>query len=77
MKMRLASDGDLRLVLSDDFETDEGPDLHLVLSPVVDIARDPRWGRIEETFGEDPFLVSRMGVAAVLGMMAEIVVAPE
>ena len=27
---------------------------HLVLSPVVDVARDPRWGRIEETFGEDP-----------------------
>lgn len=42
--------------------------VHLVLSPVVDIARDPRWGRIEETFGEDPFLVSQMGVAAVLGL---------
>lgn len=40
----------------------------LVLSPVVDIARDPRWGRIEETFGEDPFLVSEMGVAAVEGL---------
>ena len=40
---------------------------HLVLSPVVDVARDPRWGRIEETFGEDPYLVSEMGVAAVLG----------
>jgi len=38
-----------------------------VLAPVVDVARDPRWGRIEETFGEDPFLVSRMGVAAVRG----------
>ena len=33
----------------------------LVLSPVVDVARDPRWGRIEETFGEDPYLVSRDG----------------
>lgn len=40
----------------------------LVLSPVVDIVRDPRWGRIEETFGEDPFLVSEMGVAAVEGL---------
>ncbi|MEW4449440.1 glycoside hydrolase family 3 N-terminal domain-containing protein [Qipengyuania sp. JC766] len=40
----------------------------LVLSPVVDIVRDPRWGRIEETWGEDPFLVSEMGVAAVEGM---------
>ncbi|MBN2573276.1 MAG: glycoside hydrolase family 3 C-terminal domain-containing protein [Deltaproteobacteria bacterium] len=38
-----------------------------VLAPVVDVARDPRWGRIEETFGEDPFLVCRMAVAAVNG----------
>jgi len=40
----------------------------LVLSPVVDIARDPRWGRIEETFGEDPCLVSELSVAAVEGL---------
>ena len=40
----------------------------LVLSPVVDIVRDPRWGRIEETFGEDPCLVGEMGVAAVEGL---------
>tara|TARA_B100000378_G_scaffold234446_1_gene200611 strand:+ start:106974 stop:109361 length:2388 start_codon:yes stop_codon:yes gene_type:complete len=40
----------------------------LVLSPVVDIVRDPRWGRIEETWGEDPYLVSEMGVAAVEGL---------
>ncbi|NJC34138.1 beta-glucosidase [Sphingomonas jejuensis] len=40
----------------------------LVLSPVVDIARDPRWGRIEETFGEDPHLCAEMGVAAVEGL---------
>jgi beta-glucosidase len=38
-----------------------------VLSPVIDLGRDPRWGRIEETYGEDPYLVSRMGVAAVRG----------
>jgi beta-glucosidase len=38
-----------------------------VLSPVIDLGRDPRWGRIEETYGEDPYLVSRLGVAAVLG----------
>jgi beta-glucosidase len=38
-----------------------------VLAPVVDVARDPRWGRIEETYGEDPYLVSRMGVAAIRG----------
>src|ERR1700735_4033586 len=38
------------------------------LTPVVDVARDPRWGRIEETFGEDPYLVGEMGVAAVEGL---------
>ncbi len=38
-----------------------------VLSPVVDLGRDPRWGRIEETYGEDPYLVARFGVAAVRG----------
>lgn len=38
-----------------------------VLSPVVDLGRDPRWGRIEETYGEDPYLVSRMGAAAIVG----------
>ncbi len=38
------------------------------LTPVVDVARDPRWGRIEETFGEDPFLVGELGVAAVEGL---------
>ncbi|MEY2853144.1 MAG: hypothetical protein RL030_276, partial [Pseudomonadota bacterium] len=42
--------------------------VQLALSPVVDIARDPRWGRIEETFGEDPYLVGEMGVAAVEGL---------
>jgi beta-glucosidase len=42
--------------------------IHQVLSPVVDVARDPRWGRIEETFGEDPYLVGEMGVAAVQGL---------
>jgi beta-glucosidase len=37
-------------------------------TPVLDLARDPRWGRTEETYGEDPYLVSRMGVAAVQGL---------
>ena len=36
-----------------------------VLAPVVDIVRDPRWGRTEETLGEDPFLISRLAVAQV------------
>lgn len=41
--------------------------VHQVLAPVVDVARDPRWGRIEETYGEDPYLAARIGVAAVRG----------
>lgn len=36
-----------------------------VLAPVVDVVRDPRWGRTEETMGEDPFLISRLAVAQV------------
>jgi len=41
--------------------------VQLVLAPVVDVGRDPRWGRIEETYGEDPYLVGALGVAAVRG----------
>ncbi len=41
---------------------------HQTLAPVVDVVRDARWGRVEETFGEDPYLVSRMGVAYVRGL---------
>ncbi len=43
----------------------------MVLAPVVDVARDPRWGRLEETYGEDPFLVSQLGVAAVRGFQGD------
>ncbi len=42
-----------------------------LFSPVLDIARDPRWGRTEETYGEDPYLVSRMGVAAIEGLQGD------
>jgi beta-glucosidase len=38
---------------------------HFVLGPNLDLARDPRWGRTEETYGEDPYLVSRIGVAVI------------
>jgi beta-glucosidase len=41
------------------------------LSPTINIARDPRCGRTEETYGEDPFLCSRMAVAYVRGMQGE------
>jgi beta-glucosidase len=44
---------------------------HQALTPVVDVARDPRWGRVEETYGEDPYLVSRLGIAAVQGFQGD------
>jgi beta-glucosidase len=44
---------------------------HHALTPVVDVAREPRWGRVEETYGEDPYLVSRLGVAAVRGFQGD------
>jgi beta-glucosidase len=44
---------------------------HHVLAPVLDLARDPRWGRMEETYGEDPYLVARMAVAAIQGFQGE------
>ncbi len=40
-------------------------------APNVNIFRDPRWGRGQETYGEDPFLTSRMGVAFVTGMQGD------
>jgi len=45
--------------------------VHQGLAPVLDVARDPRWGRVEETFGEDPYLVAKMGVAYVKGLQGE------
>jgi beta-glucosidase len=38
------------------------------LAPVLDIARDPRWGRIEETYGEDPYLASELGCAYIAAL---------
>lgn len=52
-------------------EDTRGRGAHQALGPVVDVARDPRWGRVEETFGEDPYLVSRMGIAAVRGFQGD------
>jgi beta-glucosidase len=40
-------------------------------SPNINIFRDPRWGRGQETYGEDPFLTSRIGVAFVTGMQGD------
>ncbi len=44
---------------------------HQGLAPVLDVAREPRWGRCEETFGEDPLLISHFGVAYVRGLQGE------
>lgn len=44
---------------------------HQALTPVVDVARDPRWGRVEETFGEDPYLVTQLGMASVRGFQGD------
>ena len=44
---------------------------HQALTPVVDVARDPRWGRVEETYGEDPFLNTQFGIAAVRGFQGD------
>jgi len=41
------------------------------LSPVLDVVRDPRWGRLEETFGEDPYLIAKMGIAYVKGLQGD------
>jgi beta-glucosidase len=41
---------------------------HFVLSPVIDVCRDPRWGRVEETYGEDPYLNGILSCAAVRGL---------
>ncbi len=48
---------------------------HQGLAPVVDVVRDPRWGRTEESFGESPYLVARMGVAYIEGIQENGIVA--
>jgi beta-glucosidase len=50
---------------------------NIALAPVVDIALDPRWGRIEETFGEDPHVCAEMGKAAVLGLSGNTLPLPK
>lgn len=44
---------------------------HHALAPVLDVARDARWGRVEETFGEDPYLAARLGAAYITGIQGE------
>src|SRR4051812_3086324 len=49
--------------------------VHQGLAPVLDVVRDPRWGRVEETIGEDPYLVGTIGTAYVRGLESAGVVA--
>jgi len=51
--------------------------IHWTFAPMVDVSRDPRWGRIAESLGEDPLLASRLGVAMVEGLQGEDPSAPE
>ncbi|MBR4391256.1 MAG: glycoside hydrolase family 3 C-terminal domain-containing protein [Bacteroidales bacterium] len=46
---------------------------HIGYGPVLDIARDPRWSRVEETMGEDPYLSGVLGTAVVKGMQRHVV----
>ena len=45
--------------------------IDMILAPVLDLARDPRWGRVEEDFGEDPYLTGQMGLAYVVGAQGD------
>ncbi|MCX5248374.1 glycoside hydrolase family 3 C-terminal domain-containing protein [Streptomyces sp. NBC_00201] len=49
--------------------------VHQGLAPVLDVVRDPRWGRVEETIGEDPYLVGTIGTAYVRGLESAGIVA--
>jgi beta-glucosidase len=45
--------------------------IDMILAPVLDLAREPRWGRVEEDFGEDPYLTGQLGLAYVQGAQGE------
>lgn len=45
--------------------------VHLVLAPTLGLGREPRWGRVQETYGEDAYLAARNGVAIIKGMQGE------
>ena len=52
-------------------QTEKYSDLLAFWSPTVNMARDPRWGRTPETYGEDPYLTSRIGVSFVKGLQGD------
>ena len=50
---------------------------HIGYGPILDLAREPRWSRVEETFGEDPYLISEMGLGLVKGFQGDGIENPE
>ncbi|MDC6365601.1 MULTISPECIES: glycoside hydrolase family 3 protein [Flavobacteriaceae] len=54
-----------------------GHGVHYALGPVLGIGREPRWGRVAETFGEDTYLASELGLAMVKGMQGDTLSAPD
>lgn len=50
--------------------------LHQVFAPMIDVSRDPRWGRVAESPGEDPLLASRIAVAVTRGLQGQGISAP-
>lgn len=65
-------DPDLNLAMADAMRVQmRATGAHQGLSPVLDVCRDPRWGRTEESYGEDPYLVARMGAAFVRGLQGD------
>jgi beta-glucosidase len=51
--------------------------IHEILAPNLDLAREPRWGRVEETFGEDTYLSSKMAYAIITGEQGEDISSPD
>ncbi len=51
--------------------------MHWAFNPNIEVARDPRWGRIGETFGEDPYLVTQMGTRLIQGLQGQDGVQPD
>lgn len=50
--------------------------VHWTFAPMLDVGRDPRWGRVAEGYGEDPYLIARMGAAAIRGFQGPDLAAP-
>lgn len=48
----------------------EGVEINRIFAPVLDLSRELRWGRVEENFGEDPFLTGEMGHAYITGLQS-------